>query len=232
MRRLRAISLAILLTLESPHLIAEQAYVIDRLLIGIHKDKDLESEIIKVLPTGTSVEVLKREVGLALIKGPEGITGWVDAVYLMPERPARVVADALDKQNKLLEAEVKKLKERLKRLRNASAGPGPAAPNASRAEEPDPQASEIEKLREQNAALTRSLEEQRLRAEELQTRLAALPAPSNGATPPSTVPANEACIANFKLHLVFAALAFALGAGWGFYLADYLQRRRHGGFRI
>ncbi len=227
MRRLRATSLAIFLALESPHLIAEQAYVIDRLLIGIHKDKDLESEIIKVLPTGTSLEVLKREAGLAQIKGPEGITGWVDAVYLMPERPARVVADALDKQNKQLDAEVKKLMERLKRLRTASAGP-----NASRAEEPDPQASETEKLQEQNAALTRSLEEQRLRAEELQTRLAALAAPSSGATPPSTVPANEPFIAKFKLHLIFSALALALGAGWGFYLADYLQRRRHGGFRI
>ncbi|OOO02489.1 MAG: hypothetical protein USCGTAYLOR_01279 [Chromatiales bacterium USCg_Taylor] len=230
MRRLRATSLAILLTLESPHLLAEQAYVIDRLLIGIHKDKDLESEIIKVLPTGTRVEVLKREAGLAQIKGPEGITGWVDAVYLMPERPARVVADALDKQNKQLDAEVKKLKERLKRLRTANADP--ATPNASRAEEPDPQASETEKLQEQNAALTRSLEAERLRAEELQTRLAALTAPSSGATPPSAVPANEPFIAKFKLHLIFAALALVLGAGWGFYLADYLQRRRHGGFRI
>ena len=226
MRPLRATSLAILLTLESPHLIAEQAYVIDRLLIGIHKDKDLESQIIKVLPTGTRLEVLKREAGLAQIKGPEGITGWVDAVYLMPERPARVVADALDKQNKQLDAEVKKLTER---LRTASAGP--AAPNASRAEEPDPQAYETEKLREQNAALTRSLEEQRLRIEELQTRLATLAAPI-GATPPSTVAANEPFIAKFKLHLIFAALALVLGAGWGFYLADYLQRRRHGGFRI
>ncbi|MFH0352225.1 MAG: TIGR04211 family SH3 domain-containing protein [Chromatiales bacterium] len=230
MRRLRATSLAMLLTLESPHLIAEQAYVIDRLLIGIHKDKDLDSEIIKVLPTGTRLEVLKREAGLAQIKGPEGITGWVDVAYLMPERPARVVADALDKQNKQLDAEVKKLKERLKGLRTASAGP--AAPNASRAEEPDPQASETEKLQEQNAALTRSLEEQRLRAEELQTRLATLTASSSGATLLSTVPANEPFMAKFKLHLIFAALALALGAGWGFYLADYLQRRRHGGFRI
>ncbi|MGH8511944.1 MAG: TIGR04211 family SH3 domain-containing protein [Gammaproteobacteria bacterium] len=230
MRRLRVTSLAILLTLESPHLFAEQAYVIDRLLIGIHKDKDLESEIIKVLPTGTKLEVLKREAGLAQIKGPEGITGWVDAGYLMPERPARVVADALDKQNKQLDAEIKKLKERLKRLWTASAGP--ATPNDPRAEEPDPQASETEKLQEQNAALTRSLEEQRLRTEELQTRLAAVTAPSSGATPPSTDPANEPFIAKFKLHLIFAALALVLGAGWGFYLADYLQRRRHGGFRI
>ncbi|MGH8513869.1 MAG: hypothetical protein ACREV8_07985, partial [Gammaproteobacteria bacterium] len=181
--------------------------------------------------TGTRLEVLKREAGLAQIKGPEGITGWVDAVYLMPERPARAVADALDKQNKQLTAEVKKLKERLKRLRTASAGPA-AAPNASRAEEPDPQASETEKLQEQNAALTRSLEEQRLRIEELQTRLATLTAASGGATPPSTVPADEPFIAKFKLHLIFAALALVLGAGWGFYLADYLQRRRHGGFRI
>lgn len=228
MRRLTVTALGVFIAVWPPHLFAEQAYVIDRLLIGIHKDKDLDSEIIKVLPTGTRLEVLKREPGLAQIKGPEGITGWVDAVYLMPERPARVVADALDKQNKQLEAEVKKLKERLKRVRTASAGP--AAPNTSRAEERDPQASETEKLQEQNAALTRSLAEQRLRAEELQRRLAALTARSGGATPPSS--ANEPFIAKFKLHLIFAALALALGAGWGFYLADYLQRRRHGGFRI
>ena len=39
-------------------------------------------------------------------------------------------------------------------------------------------------------------------------------------------------ILHIDMDAFFAALALALGAGWGFYLADYLQRRRHGGFRI
>ena len=44
MRRLRATSLAILLTLESPQLIAEQAYVIDRLLICLLYTSDAADE--------------------------------------------------------------------------------------------------------------------------------------------------------------------------------------------
>ena len=43
-------------------ILAEQADVIDWLLIGIHRG--FQSEIIKVLPTGTRLEVLTREAGL------------------------------------------------------------------------------------------------------------------------------------------------------------------------
>ena len=35
-------------------IMAETVYVIDKLLVGVHEDKTLESPIIKVLPTGSS----------------------------------------------------------------------------------------------------------------------------------------------------------------------------------
>jgi len=67
---------------------AENAYVIDKLLVGVHQDQNLTSAIIKVLPTGTKLEVLKREGELALVKDAQGASGWVDSAYLMEAAPA------------------------------------------------------------------------------------------------------------------------------------------------
>ena len=58
---------------------AETAYIIDKLLVGLHEDKALNSAIIKLLPTGTRLFIIKREGNLAQVKTPGGTTGWVDA---------------------------------------------------------------------------------------------------------------------------------------------------------
>ena len=55
---------------------AETAYVIDKLLVGVHRERDLNSSIIKVLPTGTALEVLERREQLARVKDAEGTEGW------------------------------------------------------------------------------------------------------------------------------------------------------------
>ena len=41
--------------------IAETAYVTDKLMAGIHQDNTTGSIIIKVIPTGTKLEILKQE---------------------------------------------------------------------------------------------------------------------------------------------------------------------------
>lgn len=40
---------------------AEFAFVIDKLLVGIHQEENLNSAIVKVLPTGSKLEVLARK---------------------------------------------------------------------------------------------------------------------------------------------------------------------------
>ena len=82
---------------------AEIAYVIDRLLVGIHQEQDLNSTITKVVPTGTPLEVLERDGDFARVRAGDGVTGWVDASYIMNEKPAQVVVLELEKDRKRLE---------------------------------------------------------------------------------------------------------------------------------
>ena len=98
----------VILALISSHPVAavDNAYGIDKLLVGVHQDQDLNSAIIKVLPTGTKLEVVKRDGELALIKDPEGTSGWVDAAYLMEEVPASVRVKALTDENAALTAKL------------------------------------------------------------------------------------------------------------------------------
>lgn len=209
----------------SPEAGPEEAYVIDRLLIGVHKDKDLESEIIEVLPTGTRLEVLKREEGVAQIRGPEGETGWVDAGYLMQEQPAAQVAEALEGRNKTLEAEIAVLKERIRTMKDG------LAPAAQQGPEVSPVAPDSE--------LMQALAEERHKTEALQAQLTAMRAagpPVTGAAEAAQAPVNggTARLAALSPATVVMAVALILSVGFaaGVYVADFLQRRRHGGFRV
>ena len=77
---------------------AETAYVIDHLLLGVHAEPTANSAIIEVLPTGTPVEVLERHQDLAKITTEDGTVGWVEAGYLMLEKPATVTVKVLELQ--------------------------------------------------------------------------------------------------------------------------------------
>lgn len=85
---------------------AETGYIVDQLLVGLHQEKDINSPIIKVLSTGTEIEILNREGDFAEIREKEeGKTGWVDASYLMLEKPARLRLIELQEKIKQLESQ-------------------------------------------------------------------------------------------------------------------------------
>ena len=85
----------------------ETVYVTDKLLVGVHAEKTVDSPILKVFPSGTTFEVLKREGDFAQVKGPDGITGWVDASYLTADQPAAATVQMLEAQNRQLTDNVK-----------------------------------------------------------------------------------------------------------------------------
>ena len=61
MRILPRLLSVLALALWLPAAVAEPAYVIDKLLVGVHEEKNLDSAIIKVLPTGTELNVIERD---------------------------------------------------------------------------------------------------------------------------------------------------------------------------
>ena len=69
---------------------AETVYVIDHLAVGVHENKTLNSPIIKVLPTGTALEVLEREEAFVKVRTDDGLEGWVDKNYVMEDKPSQL----------------------------------------------------------------------------------------------------------------------------------------------
>lgn len=226
---------------------AETAFVIDKLLVGVHQEEDLTSAIMKVLPTGTKLEVVARKGEIAKIKDPDGVTGWVDAAYLMKSAPA---ADLLEQ----LKLDKQALADRVRALESSKATPGgpPAA---------------VDALTNENTEIKSQLSAQKLKNSELETTLADLRknAPT---TPGGGTVAAELQTANLELKekleqaqeaiealraqqpssspldriraassgtlnaLLVLGIMLCMGFGGGLYLMDYLNRRRHGGFRV
>lgn len=227
---------------------AETAYVIDQLLVGVHKDKALNSAIIKVYPTGTELQVLKRDKDLAQIKGPDGTTGWVDAGYLMKDKPASMRLDELQRQNTELKAELEAQKDKA-----AEATPAQAAgANAA-----------VQHLQRANAQLKQQLATERLNVGELQAKVADLTrsaGSSDGANAASLAQlrkengALQAQIGALRSHgaasgtglrarllswleldrmqLIGLGVLLLLAFLAGIYCMDALYRRKHGGFRV
>ncbi len=92
--------------LTSPFTTAKSAYIVDQLLVGLHQEKDTGSPIIKVLSTATEVELILREGDYAQIREKEeGKIGWVDASYLMYDRPAKLLLAELQEKVKNFESQ-------------------------------------------------------------------------------------------------------------------------------
>jgi len=257
--------------------VAETVYIIDKLLVGVHEDKTLESPIVKVLPTGTALEVISREGELAQVKDAEGATGWMDASYLTEEQPAVAVLEMIESQNQQLAESLKTAEARIAEL-ETKPQKGAAAGNGKANEQ-------IEKLNKDLNDLRQSLTSERGKTEEFQRQLTearnqAASGPAAGVDQDALdllrhenellkkalAEANDAAARNqeapvddsdetpllpplpesltdglklFGAFMVSPAVLAILGLlllagsfGGGVFFMDYLQRRRHGGFRL
>ncbi len=90
---------------------AETRYVSDRLDIQMRTGKGTKFRILRMLPSGTAVEVLETDKanGYTRVRTPGGVEGWVLSRLLMKDRAARdKLADA-EKRLARLELENRKL---------------------------------------------------------------------------------------------------------------------------
>ena len=91
---------AVIMTLPLQKLFsADRAYVIDKLLVGIYETEDLNSTIVKIISTGTELEVIQTTDQLALVIDPTGAKGWIDKSYLMAEPTSEIILNKLIKEN-------------------------------------------------------------------------------------------------------------------------------------
>ena len=232
--------------------------MIDKLLVGVHQSKNLDSAIIKVLPTGTRLQVRQRDGELAYVEDPDGTKGWVDTAYLTNDQPAALIAAGLRKENAALAAQIEELKSA---AQVPARNPGDGGTGQS--------AAQIQSLMKENTDLKGKLSDERLRAGELQTQVSALHSEVQQAERPNDLHIAElergrdelkqeldnakksintlearasrsdaGAVLPWVLKEYAVALSIALitltivAFGAGIYLMDLINRRRHGGFRV
>lgn len=190
---------------------AETLFVTDTLNIGLHLEADIDSPITGLVPGGTALTVLARNGELAEVRAANGPSGWIDGRYLVTEKPARARA-------RELEIETQRLRAELASLRSANNSPASASPD-------------------DNGQLAARLNAQRLKAAELTARLTELKnrlvaTEQRAAGPGAGRDARMAGLANWKTLAIAGLVMLIIGMLGGACLLDWLNRRRHGGFRL
>ncbi len=234
---------------------ADTGYVIDKLLVGLHKDKTIESTIIKVIPTGTRLEILKSEGGLTFVKDPEGVSGWIDNRYLMNTPPAQTLLQDAQTKTEKLQEELQDTKKQIAELGTGNMQQGDADTTNN--------AKQLNTLRKENTDLKQQFKSERLKVGELQAQLSELRNQMSQFSDEGAMAEKikqltnekttlEDQIANSQINtsgsnvsvniqdgnlgwgklLAYIALFLAIGFIGGAYMLDLSIRRRHGGFRI
>jgi len=99
-------------------LLAETVYITDSVLVGLHEEKSIDSAILKVLPTGTVLEVIKRDNDFVHVRDPKGVTGWISNNYLMTNEPNNNEnTDASITQSRIRELEAELQNTKLKQAK-------------------------------------------------------------------------------------------------------------------
>ncbi|GMQ95823.1 MAG: hypothetical protein BMS9Abin14_284 [Gammaproteobacteria bacterium] len=229
---------------------ADTVYVSDRFEIGIHASTNIDSVIIAVIPSGTPLEVLERDGEFVEVSTPDGTRGWVDARYVVNEKPS---AALLEERNAELQeavqslgtarADVEVLRQRVAELQRDEAtatrdSPDVATPVALAPDEDsanlEDAKGEIEKLAEENRRLkTRIADLQSLRVSSGNS--SAEPRAKEKEKSRESIwrgPVSDEARTwtswQWLLYGSILLLAFAAGG----YAVDWELRKRHGGFRV
>ena len=218
-----------LFCLTSMNIHAEVTYVTDEVKIGLHKEPSNESPIIKLVPSGTKLNVIERENDLIHVEEPEGVRGWVNSQNVLNNKPGKTKVIELKTINQELEKEIESLKkdseksisqeeleqklnsERLKvgelqvELTNIKSKAGNIESNKKLL-------ADIKQLKNANKQLIDQLESSGISSEVGENNMP-----------------HENHISSSPLSLI---IIFVIGIIGGILILDYINRRRHGGFRV
>lgn len=238
---MRPIYIILLLLLTASKVWAETIYIDDNVLVGIHRENSIDSEILKVIPSGTALQVIKQDKSLTQIKSPDGTTGWIDNKYLVKTAPGRAQLQEAQDRITQLEKEITDLK--------SNTNTGNPESNTDLAKENDDlkQLLKSERLRvgelqaqaaelknklgheNNNTETTKKLEQLASEKAELQKQIETLQTTANNQSKNISIDISQF---NWKKILITICISLVLGFAAGVYVLDLIIRRRHGGFRI
>ncbi|MEJ2760065.1 MAG: TIGR04211 family SH3 domain-containing protein [Gammaproteobacteria bacterium] len=220
---------------------AETLYITGQIKAGLHQDNTADSPIVKLVPTGTAVDVIKHDDDVSFVREPGGASGWINNSYLVAQTSdlqAQAKVAALQKQ----------LDQARQQIQDLQAAPAQAGDDQDlRKENADlskqlkaekhkvetmhAQATKLHKqagLNQTNKSLYQKIMELSKKNRQLQADLARA---SDSAGKADAAAAGPSTVHGYRLVL-YLILALAVGLVLGMYLLDILNRRRHGGFRV
>jgi len=138
-----------------PPALADTQYVSDLLIISLREGPDPDAPVLGYLPSATTLEVLEETQELMRVQTEDGVQGWVRKKFIVKDKPKAVIIMEL-------EAEIALLEENVKTLQQGS----------------DSQSlmNRIQEYKQQIAALTTSLENEKKATSALQKNLQELDA--------------------------------------------------------
>jgi SH3 domain protein len=93
--------------------LAATQYVSDQLTITLRRGEGDQYKILKMLKTGTPVEILQEgTAGHLFVRTSDGTEGWVQKQFLTTETPKPIVISRLEKERERLREQVKQLETR------------------------------------------------------------------------------------------------------------------------
>ncbi len=200
---------------------AATVYVTSQLQFGLHADKTTSSPVVKVLPTGTPLELVKTEENLSYVRTVDGVDGWIDNSYVTQENPAVIPAQITIAAQSPDEASLVEQDLKSERIKTG---------------ELQVQIAELRKRLGQdgsNDSLYEKIDRLAVEKKQLEVQLAQLlegtGQPQSESLPDNTGPES---FYNLRNMLIILSVALIAGVIAGLYLMDFLYRRRHGGFRV
>ncbi len=125
---MKSIFLNLVLLILPTMAMSESAYITDQLKAGLHEDKSLESPIVKIVATGTKLELIKREEQLSFVRDADGTSGWINNSYLISKAPDDTDLKSLQSRADNLENRLADFKEKNRTLESELKSQGKVLP--------------------------------------------------------------------------------------------------------
>jgi len=222
--------------------LAQAAHVTDKLVAGVYAEPGTDGSPLRLVSSGTPLEVLSRKDGYAQVRLADDTQGWIDASYVTDEKPDKAIL--LETQAKLRQMgiELARLREQAgetgsdrQPLAQASVDAPPTAREAQLRQSLSKAQARVAELEGELAEVPREqaakaqLDELRARADQALRVLADAQGVTLSAADDAS--AEQDLVSRYQEWIIaFAGLVLGFAAGVAF--IDYRIRKRYGGFRI
>lgn len=224
----------------------DTVYLTDKFQVGLHENKSLDSTIIKTIPSGTALELIKREKNFTFVRDSQGVSGWIDNSYLVSNPPAGAGTGELQAERDSLEKQLEEANRQITHLQGSLSEAGAKDQSNLRQQlnseriktgELQIKVAELKKRLGENSdteSLYQQIEDLKEKNKTLEIQLTGAQNQAAASRPDKQPEGNPGGFLkqDWKRSLLYILMYILIGAVLGVYIMDFYIRRRHGGFRV